>query len=107
MHTLFYINKIKFVPSDIYSLLTPLAIAHWIMGDGSKRGRGLIFFTDSFTLTDVNRLIFVLQNRYNLNCGIVTIKKNAYRIVIKTDFRPLLRTIVLPHMHPSMLYKIM
>jgi hypothetical protein len=106
IHTLFYTNKLKFVPLDIYMLLTPIALAHWIMGDGAKTGSGLILCTDSFSLKDVLRLMFVLQNRYNLNCSIITNKKNSYRIYIKKDSIPLLRKIVLPHMHFSMLYKL-
>lgn len=106
IHTLFYTNKTKFVPSDIYFLFTPIALAHWIMGDGAKTGSGLILCTDSFTLKDVLRLMFVLQNRYNLNCSILTNNKNSYRIYIKKDSMPLLIEIVSPHMHFSMLYKL-
>lgn len=29
---LFYKNNIKCVPTDIYNLLHPIALAHWIMG---------------------------------------------------------------------------
>lgn len=35
----FYINKEKIVPIDL-SLLTPLALAHWIMQDGAKGTSG-------------------------------------------------------------------
>jgi hypothetical protein len=44
LHSLFYVKRnngvvdIKVIPSDIYDLLTPAALAHWIMGDGAKRG---------------------------------------------------------------------
>jgi hypothetical protein len=106
IHLLFYTNKTKFVPSDIYFLFTPIALAHWIMGDGGKTSSGLLLCTDSFTLKDVLRLMFVLQNRYNLNCSIITNNKNSYRIYIKKDSMPLIIKIVLPHMHSSMFYKL-
>ncbi len=35
LYHLFYFNKVKRVPSDL-SLLTPLALAHLIMQDGSR-----------------------------------------------------------------------
>lgn len=34
LHSLFYKNKVKVIPDNIYDLLTPVALAHWIMGDG-------------------------------------------------------------------------
>ena len=38
---LFYINSIKCIPECIYMLLTPIALAHWILGDGTRRGGGM------------------------------------------------------------------
>jgi hypothetical protein len=33
------------VPLDIYNLLTPMALAYWIMGDGSGNGsKGLYIY---------------------------------------------------------------
>lgn len=34
LYYLFYPNKLKIIPDNIYDLLTPIALAHWIMGDG-------------------------------------------------------------------------
>jgi len=42
LYSLFYLNGIKIVPADIYNLLTPVALAHWIMGYGEARNYGLI-----------------------------------------------------------------
>jgi hypothetical protein len=35
LHSLFYPNGIKIIPKDIYNMLTPVALAHLIMGDGT------------------------------------------------------------------------
>jgi hypothetical protein len=35
LYNLFYIKNKKILPSNIYDLLTPIALAHLIMGDGS------------------------------------------------------------------------
>ena len=35
VHKTWYINNIKKVPNNIMELLTPIGLAHWIMGDGS------------------------------------------------------------------------
>jgi hypothetical protein len=49
LYYLFYNDKIKVIPSNIYDLLTPLALAHWIMGDGAKLNKGLVLCTYSFS----------------------------------------------------------
>jgi hypothetical protein len=38
---MFHINKTKEIPSNIYDLLTPVALAHLIMGDGSAVNKGV------------------------------------------------------------------
>jgi LAGLIDADG DNA endonuclease family len=41
----FYLNGVKIIPENIYDLLTPEALAHLIMGDGSAKSHGLILLT--------------------------------------------------------------
>ena len=60
LYHLFY-KKIKIIPYNIYDLLTPIALAHWIMGDGAKRNKGLVLCTDSFSISDVVKLSNVLR----------------------------------------------
>ncbi|RUO95304.1 homing endonuclease, partial [Jimgerdemannia flammicorona] len=57
---LFYVIGVKVVPEMIYDLLTPVALAHWIMCDGSARPSGLVLCTDSFTIQEVVLLMNVL-----------------------------------------------
>ena len=52
LYHLFYKNKVKVVPRNIYDLLTPVVIAHWIMGDGTATTSGLRLDTDSFTIKE-------------------------------------------------------
>lgn len=107
LHRLFYNSSgVKVIPvNQIYELLTPVALAFWIIGDGATNPFGLRLCTDSFSVQDVVRLINVLIIRYNLKCSLHTIKGN-YRIYIKSESIPLLRTIVLPYIHPSIIYKV-
>ena len=90
----------------IFELLTPVALAHWIMTDGCARPSGLILCTDSFTLPEVIRLMNVLMVKYQLNCTLPQPSPNQYRIYIRESSMSQLRSIVLPYMVPSMLYKI-
>lgn len=106
LHSLFYVNGVKVVPAIIYELLSPVALAHWIMGDGTALPAGLLLCTDSYCLQDVVLLMNVLMIKFGLHCTCREIRPNQYRIYIREESMDKLRTIVLEHMDPSMLYKI-
>lgn len=106
LRSLFYINKVKIVPKDIYNLLTPVALAHLIMGDGVAKQSGLIICTDSYNIVDVVRLMNVLIIRYNLDCTIRFHTPTQPRIYIRQSSMPAIRELVKPYMAKSMLYKI-
>ena len=76
------------------------------MGDGAAQAHGLIICTDSFSIEDVVRLINVLIIRYRLECTLRHHTPTQPRIYIRQRYMPLLRNIVIPHMHSSMLYKL-
>ena len=105
LRSLFYLDDKKVIPLDIYDLLTPVALAHWIMGDGSIQRHGLIICTDSYTVQDVIRLMNVLIIRYRLECILRYHLQTLPRIYIRQRSIPLLQTITRPHMHYSMQYK--
>ena len=102
---MFYVDSKKIVPQNIYELLTPVALAHFIQGDGTNTGNGLRICTDSFTLHDCIKLINVLRIRYRLNATLHLYRGN-YRIYISKSSMPLLISIVFPYMTPSMYYKL-
>jgi LAGLIDADG DNA endonuclease family len=78
------VNGIKVVPVDSLNLLTPIALAHWIMGDGEARDYGLILYTDSFTIQDVVHLMNVLMIKYELECTLRV--KSAPRGPVSIEF---------------------
>ena len=106
LYSLFYANKVKVIPSNIYDLLTPVALAHVIMGDGYASRHGLILCTDFYTVEDVVILMNVLIIKFRIECTIRVHNKNQYRIYIRERSMPLIRHIVKPHFCPSMTYKI-
>jgi hypothetical protein len=67
---LFYLNDKKIIPVNINDLLTPIAIAYWIMCDGyfSTRDGYVGLCTDSYTHTDTLLLMNVLINKFDLDC---------------------------------------
>lgn len=75
-----------------------------------KKG-GLTFCTDNFTKKEVELLINVLKNKFNLYCSIHEKKSKDkyriyYRIYILKKSLPILSTLISEFMLPSMLYKI-
>lgn len=72
MHSLWYVwnktlNKyIKIVPLNIGNLISPIGLAHWIMDDGYWSEGCVFLCTDSFTSTEIDLLICVLQSKFGL-----------------------------------------
>jgi hypothetical protein len=96
----------KIIPADIYNLLSPVALAHWIIGDGEAKKSGLRLCTDSYTLQEVVRLMNVLIVRYGIVCRIHVKRANHYRIFIPESQIDKLRSIVMQHMISTMYYKV-
>jgi len=105
LRTLWYINGIKKVPLNIQELLTPIALAHWIMGDGSRQNNGLHLSVYAFSIDNVNILIKALTEKYNVKCTIHQ-TKNGPRIYIDKTSMNLLRPIISPYIVASLKYKI-
>lgn len=80
---LFYANGRKCVPNNLSIYLTPLALAIWIMDDGSKVGKGLKFSTNSFTFDECRSLVKVLFDKYNIKSSIQSAgSENKYIIYV-------------------------
>jgi len=92
LRSLFYPNGVKIIPHNIYELLTPVALAHIIMGDGEAKSHGLIICTNNFSIQDVVRLMNVLILRYGLEC---TLRIKKYTAPLRGDVRRALRARVL------------
>ena len=105
LYNLFYTHsKIKIVPKNIADLLTPLALAIWIMGDGTWKP-GVRIATNCFTKEEVELLALALETKFNLKCTLHK-NNNKYQLYIKQESLPLLKKLVWPYMVPSMFYKL-
>lgn len=104
---IWYTNNQKCVPECIGQYLTPLALAIWIMDDGSKVSQGLKLCTNSFTYNDCLRLVNVLSDNFNLKATVQSAgSKDQYIIYIWKQSMENLRNIVSPYIIPEMKYKI-
>ena len=107
IHELWYLNGIKIVPQNIEQYLTPLALAIWIMDDGSKVNKGLKFSTNSYTYTDCLLLVNALNNKFKIKSSIQSGgTNNQYVIYVWKESMNNLRQIVYPYIIPEMRYKI-
>jgi len=74
------------VADNIYDLLTPLALTHWVKSSGVRlKGRGLILYIDKdYNIIDTVKLINVLMIKYRLHCYIMSLgdSKNRFAIYI-------------------------
>uniref|UniRef100_UPI00223754C0 LAGLIDADG endonuclease n=1 Tax=Ramaria rubella TaxID=113071 RepID=UPI00223754C0 len=116
---LWYVNGKKSIPSNIGDYLDPLALAIWIMDDGSKSVPGLKLSTNSFSYSECLLLIKVLYENFNIKASIQSVRrvrstphtgsgyqKPQYCIYIWKESMPLLSEIVEPYVHSSMKYKL-
>ena len=80
---LFYIDKVKTVPLNIGEILTEVGLAFWIMDDGGLGSNGTLnLHTDSYTFTEVNLLIEVFKNNFDINSRISFKSPGQWIIVI-------------------------
>jgi len=78
---MFYLSNKKVIPHNIYDLLTFRRLAFWIMDDGSRHGEGLHISVYAFSNKDVDKLMFILQDKFNLKCSIHYNKDRKPRIL--------------------------
>lgn len=98
---------IKRVPFNIHYYLTPRALAHWIMDDGSKSSSGVKLSTNSFTYSELELLCSVLKKKFDLNCSIQSVGvTNQFILYIKADSMNKLNKIILPYFVESMKRKL-
>lgn len=107
IYNLFYKKGKKILPKNIEKYFTPLTLAILICDDGCFTNPGIRISTNNFTLNEVEILLKLLKNKFNLDCTIQKIGiVNKYSIYIKGNSISNLNKIVLPYMQKSMYYKL-
>jgi uncharacterized protein (UPF0333 family) len=104
-YNMFYQNKTKIVPLDLYHFLDYEALAHWIMGDGAPNNNGLTLQTQSFTVQEVTSIISVLILKFDLKCSL-HMQRNQPTIYISVKSMKKISPELLPYIIPSMRYKV-
>lgn len=103
------LNKFtKIVPLDINEFMDPIVLAYLIMTDGNfDKGRNRVrIYTNSYSKEDVQRLALIIKDKFEIYTGVLHDRNNQWILTIGAKNLELLRSIVNPHFHPSMRYRI-
>lgn len=76
------------------------------MDDGSRQGDGLHISVYAFSNEEVDKLMFTLQDKFNLNCSIHYNRDKKPRIYIFKQSMDNLRFLTSPYFIKEMLYKL-
>jgi hypothetical protein len=118
LYDMFYVldaktnKRVKIIPRNINDFISPITLAHLIIGDGgyNKNINIVRIYTYKYTLDDCHRLAQSITKM-----GILTqvhydrLSKNGDKqYILKIDISQLnmLRSIVLPYMHTSIYYRV-
>ena len=100
----------KILPDGIEEMLTPIGLAHWIMGDGYYDDGVVKICTVNFTQEEVLKLIKVLENKFEIKSSINRRKNPNGNIVWRIRVRKLsmekLIKLVIPYFILEMSYKL-
>jgi hypothetical protein len=76
------------------------------MGDGAKRNKGVLLCTDNFSLPEVVLLMNMLYIRFEIS-STIHMDNHRPRIYINKKQFAKVKNIILPHIVPSMRYKLL
>jgi len=98
----------KIISSELKFNFNGISLAHLIMGDGNYSFDKKIvrIYTNSFAENEVLLLSEIIKANLGINNKVKHDRRNQFIIIIEKDDIPILRSAVLPYMHPSMVYKL-
>ncbi len=76
------------------------------MDEGSRHGDGLHISVYAFSNVDVDKLMFTLQDKFNLKCSIHYNRDKKPRIYIFKESMDTLKSLTSPFFIKEMLYKL-
>ena len=74
------------------------------MDDGYQSVNGFYLCTDSYLLSDIHKLVIILKNKFDLDCGVHK-HTNGYRLYIFGSCKDKLLHLVKPYLLPHFYYK--
>ena len=88
--------------------LSPRGLAYWVMCDGSlhREGKILTLHSQSFTEGENQLISAVINKKWDLSSQCIPHKKKYYVVQFPGRDAPLLRQMLIPHLVPTMMYKL-
>lgn len=105
-HKRFYRDGLKIVPKDIGKDLDALALAVWIMDDGSLSKNKIDISTYSFTEKEVQLLQRVFKENFGLIANYYRDRNKGYRMYFKISETKKLISLIKPYIVDCLKYKI-
>ena len=96
----------KIVPKSISGLIDPMALAIWIMDDGSYSKGRIDISTYSFSLSEIKLLQVVIHERFTIDMNFYKDRDIGYRMYCNTKQTQKLIEVIHPYIIKSMMYKI-
>lgn len=106
-YKLFYKYGIKNVPKNIENLLDPLALAVWIMDDGSLSRNKIDISTYSFKLEEIKLLQKALFKRFALESNFYKDREKGFRMYFRQKETQKLIPLISSYIIPNLAYKIL
>jgi len=107
LRKLFYPNGKKVMSRRILNQLTPLGLATWFMDDGGRLNSTSIGISGGWTDSELIDLVNYFNERWNI---IVKIDRELHEkgrdLVFNKESSKKLVSIIMPYMHPIMMYKL-
>jgi len=100
----FYEGKRKKIPKEIANILTPLALATWVMDDGCFDRNTIILNTHNFGVKEIEILRKVMSEKFKLRWSINKDRTKWRMRLRKNDF-PQMKRLIEKYIIPSMRYK--
>lgn len=104
-HSRFYQGGTKIVPKNIATLMSPLALAVWLMDEGAADYAGVTIQTHSFTASEVGLLVATLKSEFRLTSN-STRNRGGRIIYVQNRSLDRLREVVAPHLLLEFEYKL-
>lgn len=106
-YELFYSEGKKIISSNISDYLTDVGFAFWIMDDRGKTTNGeLLLHTNSYSMEEIELLISVLKNNFDVEGRLRRKITNQWGIIIPKRELDKVRKLTSTYIHDSMKYKI-
>lgn len=104
-HNIFYADRKKILPKDLFFLKDPLTFAVWFMDDGGKSASGCLLNTQNFTDDEALRLLEFFRKEFKIPA---TLHRNywGYRLYIPSSHRLWWKEFLGNNLREEFLYKI-